>query len=63
MIPGYLHLSGILNLSKYFKLINLRSIKIPEVREFNFWSEEEEKEDEEKEEDERSFVYIFPRTW
>ena len=38
----------------------MRSIKIPKVREFNFWREEEE---EEKEEDERSFVYIFPRTW
>ena len=39
------YLSGILILSKYFKLINLRSIKIPQVCEFNSREEEEEKED------------------
>ena len=31
-------------LCKYFELISLRSIKIPKVRELNFWREEEEDE-------------------
>ena len=34
-------------LCKYFELISLRSIKIPKVRELNFWREEEEEDEDE----------------
>ena len=42
-----IYLSGIrIILCKHFELISLRSIKIPKVRELNFWREEEKDEDE-----------------
>ena len=46
-------------MSIYFKLINLRSIKIPKVREFNFWREEEKEEEGEKEKEDETLVCIY----
>ena len=39
------YLSGIQNLTKYFKLINLRNIKVPKVRELNFWRDDEDEDE------------------
>ena len=50
------YLSGIQNLNKYFKLINLRSIKVYRVREFNFYREEDDEVDEES----LVCIYISP---
>ena len=44
----------------YYATINLRSIRIPKVREFNLWCEEEEEEDDDDDDDDDDEKLVSP---